>query len=389
MNRLRPPALFAVALAVFSFAACKSGDAEASGDSTSGSNGSDSGAAAEAPSASRLALPVAAMPVREGDLVLTVSTTGQVAAEEIATLKSEVAGTVERVLVRAGDRVKKGQPLLQFDTRPLDIAVREAEANVERARVQYRDYYYPDSVVTGRAPTEEQRNTAIARSGLASAEVALERAKYEREKATVLSPFDGLVDQVQVAPGMRVSAGETLTRVVNLSLLRIEAQVLEHDLPLIREGGEAIVTSAAAPDRAIRGRVVAVLPVVDTTRRAGRAFVRVPATTVLRPGMYADVKLEATRLSKRRIVPTRAIIQRDNRPLVFVVRDGRAQWVYINPGRSNGVETEVLPDSGTGLIPVEVGDDVIVSGHLTLTHDAPVRVVSVADSASKVQAIKP
>ena len=104
--------------------------------------------------------------------------------------------------------------------------------------------------------------------------------------------------------------------------------------------------------------------------------------------MYADVKLEATRLSKRRIVPTRAIIQRDNRPLVFVVRDGRAQWVYINPGRSNGTETEVLPDSGTGLIPVEVGDDVIVSGHLTLTHDAPVRVVAASDTGSS-QPIKP
>jgi HlyD family secretion protein len=103
--------------------------------------------------------------------------------------------------------------------------------------------------------------------------------------------------------------------------------------------------------------------------------------------MYADVKLEATRLPGRRLVPTRAIIQRDNRPLVFVVRNGRAQWVYINPGRSNGIETEVLPDSGTGVIPVEVGDDVIVEGHLTLTHDAPVRVVN-ADTGSVGQPVR-
>lgn len=388
MTRLRHPALLAITLAAALFAACNNGEAGENGDSSAASAGSDSGAAADAPATTRLALPVAAIPVREGDLVLTVSTTGQVAAEEIATLKAEVAGTIERVLVRAGDRVKKGQPLVMLDPRPLDIAVKEAEANVERARVQYRDSYYGDSVVTGRPPTDEQRNAAIARSGLGSAQVSLEKAKYEREKAAVLSPFDGMVDQVKVAPGMRVGAGEELTRIVNMSLLRIEAQVLEHDLPLIREGGEAIITSSAAPDRLIRGRVVAVLPTVDTTRRAGRAFVRVPANTVLRPGMYADVKLEATRLSKRRIVPTRAIIQRDNRPLVFVVRDGRAQWVYINPGRSNGVETEVLPDSGTGLIPVEVGDDVIVSGHLTLTHDAPVRVVAAADTGSS-QPIKP
>ena len=57
-----------------------------------------------------------------------------------------------------------------------------------------------------------------------------------------------------------------------------------------------------------------------------------------------------------------------------VVKNGRAQWTYITPCRSNGVDTEVLPDSASGQIPVKPGDEVIVEGHLTLTHDAPVRV---------------
>jgi hypothetical protein len=104
--------------------------------------------------------------------------------------------------------------------------------------------------------------------------------------------------------------------------------------------------------------------------------------------MYTDVQLEAERLRNRRLVPTRAIIERDGRPLVFVVKDGRAQWVYINPGRSNGTETEVLPDSGTGQIPVEVGDQVVVEGHLTLTHDAPVRIVN-ADVEASTSVRKP
>lgn len=366
--------------------ACNKADGDGE-NGAEGAEGDSSAAGADAPATSSLTLPVAAVEVREGDLVLTVTTTGQVASDEVATLRSEVSATVAKVLVRPGDRVRAGQPLVEFDPQLLDIAVKEAEAGLERAQVQYRDAYYPDSVVTGRPPTDEQRRNARARSGLSSAEVAVERAKYERQKAVVTSPFDGLIDQVNIAPGMRVGTGDQLTRVVNLGALRIDAQVLEHDLPLVREGGQAIVTSAATGNRPITGRIAAVLPLVDTTTRSGRAFVRVPANSALRPGMYADVKLEATRLTNRRIVPTRAIIQRDNRPLVFVVRDGRAQWVYINPGRSNGVETEVLPDSGTGLIPVEVGDNVIVEGHLTLTHDAPVRVVN-ADTASAGQPIR-
>ena len=113
---------------------------------------------------------------------------------------------------------------------------------------------------------------------------------------------------------------------------------------------------------------------VDSTTRAGRAIVRVTGDGTLRPGMYADVQLEASRLPDRLLVPARAVIERDGRPLVFVVKDGRAQWTYIFPGRSNGIDTEVLPDSVTGQIPVNAGDQVIVEGHLTLTHDAPVRV---------------
>jgi HlyD family secretion protein len=379
MSSTRSFALFAALFLVTSAAGCKKADG--SETDSAGASTDSAAASTDAAPTTALALPVAAVPVREGDLVLTVSTTGQVASDQVSTLRSEVAGTIEKVLVRPGDRVRRGQVLVHFDTRPLDINVKDADAQLDRAMQTFRESYYPDSVVTGKVPTEEQRRTAMIKAGVPTAQVALERAKLEREKATVISPFDGLVDQVPVAVGMRVSTGELLTRIVSLGSLRVDAQVLEHDLPLIREGGQAIVTSAAAGDRAIIGRIVAVLPIVDTTTRSGRAFVRIPTGSPLRPGMYADVKLEASRLTGRRLVPTRAIIQRDNRPLVFVVKNGRAQWVYINPGRSNGIETEVLPDSGTGLIPVEVGDQVIVEGHLTLTHDAPVRVVN-ADTGS-------
>jgi HlyD family secretion protein len=386
MTSTRYLAVLAALLLSALFTGCKKADGSEA--DSSGASADSTAAPADAAPTTALALPVAAVEVREGDLVLTVSTTGQVASDEVSALRSEVAGTVQKVLVRAGDRVRRGQVLMNFDTRPLDINVKDAEAQLDRAMQTFRESYYPDSVVTGKVPTEEQRRTAMIRAGVPGAQVALDRAKLEREKATVVSPFDGLVDKVEVAVGMRVSTGELLTRVVNLGALRIDAQVLEHDLPLIREGGSAIVTSAASGNRAIVGRIAAVLPIVDTTTRSGRAFVRIPAGSSLRPGMYADVKLEASRLTKRRLVPTRAIIQRDNRPLVFVVKNGRAQWVYINPGRSNGLETEVLPDSGTGLIPVEVGDQVIVEGHLTLTHDATVRVVN-ADTSSSTPIRRP
>jgi len=351
------------------------------GCSKKGADGANTAAAEtpgeEAASNSKVSLPVVGAEVRKGDLILSINTTGQVRSEAVANLKAEVSGTIDQVLVRPGQRVTKGQPLVTLDRRTFDLDVREAEAAVSQATVQYNDYVVPDSVVTGKPIPADRRENARVRSGLLAAEVRLERAKLNRERATIEAPFSGVVDRIEVAPGERVAGGENVATVVDVNDLRIEASVLEHDMPLLRVGGDAAVYSPAA-GASVHGTIGAILPLVDSITRAGRAVVRVPpaAAASLRPGMYADVKLESSRLANRILVPTRAVIEREGRPLVFVVRDGRAQWTYVTPGLSNGTDTEILPDSVSGQIPVAVGDTVLIEGHLTLTHQAPVRLVA-------------
>ena len=353
-------------------AACSGGDEPAeAADDAAGDEESGGG--------SSLTLPVVGDNVRRGDLVLSVTTTGQISSQAVVTLASEQAGTVQEVLVRPGERLARGQVIVRLDPRPFDIAVEEAEAALRQAQLSVLDNTLPDSMLTGRPVTGERLRNAEVRAGLEAARARLDRAKLDRERAEIIAPFDGTMDDVRVSPGQRVNAGQEIGKLVDLDNLRVDAAVLEHDLPLIRVGGEATVTTAATPDRPVRGRITAILPLVDSATRAGRALVNVAGRGILRPGMYADVRLEASRLSDRVIVPTTAVIERDGRPLVFVVKDGRAQWVYINPGRSNGFETEVLPDSSTGEIPLNAGDTVLIEGHLTLTHDAPVRVVQRAE----------
>jgi RND family efflux transporter MFP subunit len=370
--------VFAVSLTV---TACSGAKGDAPGDNwlaaSSAEEQSTAGAAGNAPadSAPAVALPVVTEDAADADLVLRVATTGQVRSEAVVPLKAEVAGSVLQLLVRPGQSVSAGQPLVKFDPYPFDLATREAQARADEAEQRFLESYVPESLVTSRGPTPEQRRALMNKAGLTGARLQLERARYEQTRALITSPVAGVVQVINVATGERVAAGQAIATVVDTRRLVVEAQVLEHDLPLIRVGGEALVTSAGAPGDPVRGRIEALLPLVDSVARAGRAVVRVASAGVLRPGMYADVQLEATRLRNRRLVPTRAVIERDGRPLVFVVKDGRAQWTYIVPGRSNGTFTEVLPDSSSGEIPVRAGDAVIVDGHLTLTHDAPVRVL--------------
>jgi HlyD family secretion protein len=311
-------------------------------------------------------------------LVLSVTTTGLVRSESETRLKAAVAGTIEAILAQPGDRVTAGQPIVRLAQFEFDLAVRTAQAAVDQATVAYEDYWAPDSIATGTAPSDERRASARIRSGLAAAELRLESARFDKARSTITACFGGIIDHLDVSLGETIGAGTVVTVLVDDRNLHIEAAVLEHDIALIRPGGDATVTVAAAPGALARGRIIAVLPMIDSMSRAGRAYVRVRGSDVLRPGMYADVKLEAQRLPHRRLVPTRAIIQRDGHDLVFIAKDGRAQWTYVVPGRSNGMQTEILPDTSgaaAGRIPVQAGDLVIVEGHLTLTHDAPIRVV--------------
>lgn len=355
-------------------AAC--GKDEGDTDATGTDDGAAQTVSAEEAAAPRttVALPVVAQEATEGDLVLRVNARGDIYGDVVVKLSSDVSGRVAEVLVKAGSRVSKGQPLVKLDPQSFDFAVREAQASLEEREQAFRESFVPESLVTGIGPTADQRKALRVRSGLQRAEIALDKAKWDRERSIVLSPVNGFIDRFDLAVGEQLGAGTTFATVVDVSSLRIEARVIEDDMPLIRVGGEALVTSPAIPGRSLRGRIDAVLPMIDSVKRVGRVIVRVPGESALRPGMYADVQLEAQRLPGRIMVPAKAIIERDGRPLVFVVREGRGQWTYIQPGRSNGVDTEVLPDSSTGVIPISAGDQIIVDGHLTLTHDAAVTI---------------
>ena len=328
-----------------------------------------------------LALPVAGAIVRGGDLILTVRTTGQVRAERQVSLRGEIQGTVQSVLIRAGDRVDSGQVLIRLDPRPFDLAVREAEAAVADATVRYRDILLGDDTLATAADAVERRRNARLRAGIDGAAATVERAQLDRERATLSAPFAATIDQVHVVVGQRLGPGDPIATLVDLGSLVVEASVLEHDLPQLRVGATASISLAAGRNESFEGRVVAILPLVDTTTRAGRVIVATRARNgLLRPGMYADVALEITRLTNRTIVPAQAVIERDGRPVVFRYTGGRADWVYVRIGSSNGRETEVVTDV-TSQVRLSVGDTVVVEGQLTLVHEAPVRLI---DAATKL-----
>ena len=252
----------ALQLSLLLAAACK-------GDSARADSAGPPPGVSDSSGGSSLALPVTGEPVRRADLVLTITTTGQVRSAAVSQLKAETNGNVDAVPIRPGARVRKGDALVRLDARPFDLAVREAEAALQEAKIRLQANLAGDSALLSASEDAARLANAAALSGVPGAEVRLERARLDRERAVITAPFDGVVDRVEVAEGSRVSPGQDIATVVDVTHLRVEAQVLEHDLPYVRVGGEALISTPATGGEAVRGRITAVLPLVDSTNSGG------------------------------------------------------------------------------------------------------------------------
>ncbi len=326
-----------------------------------------------------IAIPVSAAPVLRDTLVMSVSAAGQAQAFARALLAAEVEGPVTQVLVREGDYVRQGQVLVRIDPERYAFELEKAKAALERAEAQFAELTLFDEEIEDPELRAERRRMARAKSGLSEAEVAVREAELNVRRATVRAPFNGAVANMAVVPGERVQQRDSISEVVDLSRIRIEVQVLETEVPFLEEGRDARVTLSAFPDTVLSGRVHSINPVVDPRTRTARVTVVLPNREgVVKPGMYARVRIAARLYPNRIMVPRESILERDNRTLVFLFEpegsssQGLAKWTYVTTGLENERFVEIVPGEGTTVL--EPGQLVLTDGHYTLIHDARVRI---------------
>ncbi|HEX7090445.1 MAG TPA: efflux RND transporter periplasmic adaptor subunit [Longimicrobiales bacterium] len=339
-------------------------------------------AAAATAFATDVANPVQGAEVVLDTLVLSVTGEGQAAADRHAVMLAQVAGRVLEVRARENDVVGSGAVLVVIDPTEYELAVAQAEARLRSAEAAYRELtLFDDRMIADPTIRAERERTARARSGLAVAEVDLERARIELERTRVKAPFGGRVANVRVVPGQWVRVGDELVTVIDTDPIKIEVQVLEGDVGYLAAGRHARVSLTAFPDRQFTGRIETVNPVVDRQTRMAKVTVSVanPRGEIL-PGMWAQVALEARRFPDRLLVPRSAILERDGRTMLFVLKGdpkgGTAEWRYVCPGLENETLVEILPaDRCEEEQSVAPGEIVLTGGHYTLIHDAPVRIV--------------
>ena len=197
-----------------------------------------------------------------------------------------------------------------------------------------------------------------------------ERARRDLEATVIRAPFAGEVADCPLTAHGEVVPGQRLLTLLDLSSTVVEAGVLEHDIARVRPGQPARIVLVSLESEAFSGTVVAVNPLIDPASGTYRATViaRPPGGLHVRPGMLAGVRIATAYEPGMVVIPQEALLHREGRTVVFVVRNGRAEWRYVTPGPANGTESGIL-------LGINAGEEVITQGHLVLAHDARVSVL--------------
>jgi RND family efflux transporter MFP subunit len=258
-----------------------------------------------------------------------VRTVGQVTIDEtrVSHVHTRVEGWADRVLVDfTGDLVRKGQPMLTVYS-PDMLASQQELLLAAKARDQMKDNPLADAARHGDALfVAARRRLQLWDLSEAQIQQVLESGKPIRS-VTVEAPMSGYITERNVFPNQKVTPESDLYTIVDLSHVRVLADVFEPDMSLVRVGGSASVTLPSAGRPPLTARVNYIQPEVDPATRALKVRLDVSNPGMrLKPNMYVDVTFSAPG-SPRLTVPADAVVDTGSRQTVFVDRENG----YLEP----------------------------------------------------------
>lgn len=284
--------------------------------------------------------------VARGTYKTTVSATGTLTPKREEDLTFSSAGTVTRVAVAVGDRVRKGDVLAAIDTESLEAQVDAAEAQVTAAETQLAE--------DGDASSTQ---VAADRASLASAETDLEAAQEALDAATLRAPFSGTVSAVGFEVGDQVGSsgdapsgdgsGSTTPAITVISprSMQVDANVSAADVSRLKKGMQVEITPTGGGEVAYG--TVSEVGVIATASDSGAAQFPVTVDITGKPtGLYAGstatLAITVTQATDVLAVNTQALHTDGDETYVYVVDGSKRTKQVITVGETYGMQTEVL-----------------------------------------------
>ena len=326
--------------------------------------GEAAGPAASVSAAADPVVDVDTVRVRRGSVMQRISAPGTLHALRESRIGPEVAGRIERIFAAEGDRVDEGAPLFQIDPEPYELALRQAEARLDRAGAERRQIEADlargrklrrQEILADQQLDRLETSLAVARAAEREAKEAVAIAERNLERTLVRAPY-----AASVAARLEDEGTTALVRPQTIVLVLQESSGLEAHATIpevhfaaIAEGDVALLHIDGLP-APIQTEVSAVSDAIDPATRTYLVKMRIENTERrLKAGVFARVEILPRAKRDVIVVPTDAIRRQDGRASVLVVRDGRAAAVPVEIG-------VVAEDAVEILHGVRVDDEVIV-----------------------------
>jgi HlyD family secretion protein len=314
-----------------------------------------------------------------GAPILTAS--GYVVARRKAVVSAKIQGRLGELRVEEGSKVRAGEVIARLESVDYEAQVKRAEAAVQRAEADLaenqRQLRLAERLTRESVVSVDQRDASASRvrmseAALAQAKADAAFAEAQLQNTYIRAPFAGVVVKkmaevgesvAPIPPGVNIStASGAVVALADLATLEVEADVAESNVAKVGNGQPAEVTVEAIPDRTYKAVLRQVIPTADRTK----ATVQVKVTILekdedLKPEMSAKVtflepekKEEATASAVPVVLlPQEAVVSRDGKTLVFLVREGKAQAREVSTGM--GRQGQVVIRNGLS------GGEVVIS----------------------------
>jgi membrane fusion protein (multidrug efflux system) len=309
-------------------------------------------------------MPVEAMPVRVGPVVVEVRAVGSLMSNESVLIAPEIAGRVSALPIEEGVWIEAGTPVAELDSEVYRAELAQAEANLVLSEQNQRR---AEDLVKQGAGT--QRALDEANAALANDRARVELARARLAKTRLAAPFGGVLGMRRVSLGAYVDAGDPIINLEQIDPLKLEFRVPEAALAAVAPGRPVALRVDAVPGRTFTGAIYAIDPLIDESGRSIAVRARVPNPDgALRPGLFARVSVIVERREHALLVPERAIVPIGEETFVFRVVEDVATMTKVRLGKRQDGEVEVVEGLGEA-------DVIITDGLLKIGDGMPVAVV--------------
>jgi membrane fusion protein, multidrug efflux system len=330
--------------------------------------------AAAAPAGGGKAPAVEVAKVTSITLVDETQSVGSLRSRQGVMLRPEVAGRVSKILFNDGQRVRKGQLLVQFDDQLQAAQVSQAKAEMSIAAANHKRN---QELVAQNFISKRSLDESAAALEVAQAKLDLAMATIQRLK--IVAPFDGVTGLRQVNVGDYLKDGTDVVNIEDIDAVLVDFRLPERFQAKVRPGQKAQLTVDALPGLPFAAIVQAVDPLIDANGRSvGVRGCIDNRQQQLRPGMFARVNAVFGSRPSALVIPEEAIVPQGGRTFVVKVVPGEkpdtlvSQRVPVKVGLRQPGKVEILEG-------LELDDTVVIAGHQRLQKDGtPVRVVDMS-----------